>query len=1008
MCHSTLIFWSQARGASIRMAMLSKSGFDSEGGCQTVSASTYRRARRRLIWQVARFPYLRRDRIVNVDYDLDRLGPHEFEKLAQALAVAELGNGLSVFGDGPDGQREATFDGPVNFPEGHGAIWSGYGVVQAKHRRSSVPGSDGRWLRDQLQRELNTWHRRTTARGRSKARAPQYLLVITNIRLTGVHQTGGKDLIDELMESQAAKLHLRGWHVWSHTEISALLDIHEDIRRRYAAFLTTSDVIARMHELLGDQSLEQTAQSLTTHAAKQLVSKQWVRLSESGYSGGEKLSITSLGIDLPAIEVGPGVDTPPETAWFPIAKAILEYGDTELRPGASARSNGVVLIGGPGQGKSTITQLICHAYRLALIDGSEMRSLGPVGDEVREAMRQRLDKLGLGLPAYRRWPVYIELAKFAEELQGNPEFSLLRYIAQQVDVSGSPLKTAALTTWLKSWPWVVVLDGLDEVPIAELRDRVIQAVSDFIIEASAQGADILLIGTTRPQGYHNDFGHAFRPQQFQLKRLNRDQALAYGAAIADLRLSDEDPDGASQVKERLREAAEAATTQRLMTTPLQVTIMCSLAERQMSIPLTRHELFEAYYGAVFTREKAGKAMRASKLMGEHAELIHRVHETVAIDLQTAAELYGNASARLKQSQLRETIRQKLQEFGYDESDRAKLAEELLKVATDRLVLLVPHRAYEYGFEVRSLQEYMAARAINRGDDDIVIERLRIALPSSFWRNTWLLAVARLFRDREHAQERVLSMIQTADNESVFSLVTRPGSQATVDLLADDVAANVPALRRRLLQSTLDLLGRPPADFIRAFQHILEASENDRMSQVLIRQRLEDAASSPSGTTAKLLLTAWLKRPGVLGIAARKILGVSNTRPSRDPRTESFAAVLGPAIDTSTLTVEQGHQLKKFLKYARSSAVPIGVPVDTTRAMTLRLTPTISGELHDLLSAPELREVLAEALEQLRGDHPEVAVALAATFDEWSESQQVSREIRLTWEDLGRPRLVNEE
>jgi len=45
-----------------------------------------------------------------VDYDPTRLGEREFEHLSQALALAVLGAGVSVFGDGPDGGREASFE----------------------------------------------------------------------------------------------------------------------------------------------------------------------------------------------------------------------------------------------------------------------------------------------------------------------------------------------------------------------------------------------------------------------------------------------------------------------------------------------------------------------------------------------------------------------------------------------------------------------------------------------------------------------------------------------------------------------------------------------------------------------------------------------------------------------------------------------------------------------------------------------------------------------------------
>lgn len=90
-------------------------------------------------------------------YDLTRLGPHEFENMAQALAIAVLGNAVSVFGDGPDGGREATFAGRLDYPNppGDDGRWSGYGVVQAKFRRAPTStGEDTKWFLQELAKEL--------------------------------------------------------------------------------------------------------------------------------------------------------------------------------------------------------------------------------------------------------------------------------------------------------------------------------------------------------------------------------------------------------------------------------------------------------------------------------------------------------------------------------------------------------------------------------------------------------------------------------------------------------------------------------------------------------------------------------------------------------------------------------------------------------------------------------------------------------------------------------------
>ena len=92
-----------------------------------------------------------------VVYDWSRLGERPFENLCRALAVHVLGPGLQAFGDGPDGGREASFDGPVPFSTSRAGAWDGYGVLQAKYRRIGVGSRDMDWLRRQITAELEAW-----------------------------------------------------------------------------------------------------------------------------------------------------------------------------------------------------------------------------------------------------------------------------------------------------------------------------------------------------------------------------------------------------------------------------------------------------------------------------------------------------------------------------------------------------------------------------------------------------------------------------------------------------------------------------------------------------------------------------------------------------------------------------------------------------------------------------------------------------------------------------------
>ncbi len=67
-----------------------------------------------------------------MDFDLSRLGDKRFEHLTQSLAIKYLGAGTKIFGDGPDGGREAEFEGDFDIQTG--ARWVGYGVLQAKYK----------------------------------------------------------------------------------------------------------------------------------------------------------------------------------------------------------------------------------------------------------------------------------------------------------------------------------------------------------------------------------------------------------------------------------------------------------------------------------------------------------------------------------------------------------------------------------------------------------------------------------------------------------------------------------------------------------------------------------------------------------------------------------------------------------------------------------------------------------------------------------------------------------
>jgi hypothetical protein len=77
----------------------------------------------------------------------------------------------------------------------------------------------------------------------------------------------------------------------------------------------------------------------------------------------------------------------------------------------------------------------------------------------------------------------------------------------------------------------------------------------------------------------------------------------------------------------------------------------------------------------------------------------------------------------------------LDDDGYSAATADPLIGQLLQLARERLVLMVP-RQDGIAFEVRSLAEFFAARALMAGED--AADKLQTLAPSAHWRHTWLL------------------------------------------------------------------------------------------------------------------------------------------------------------------------------------------------------------------------------------------------------------------------------
>jgi hypothetical protein len=899
------------------------------------------------------------------DYPLEELGPRGFEQLAVALALKVLGPGVEAFGAGPDGGREATYTGPVNWSAttGFGAdSWDGYVVLQAKQREHlGTPLQNASWLRKQISEEFDAWMSDSSTRGR----LPQYLIFVTNARLSSVPGSGGIDQINTYIRQRIARTEsgtggqdslaargLRAAKVWHRDQLNGLLTEYEGIRNAFKGLLTVGDLLSRLSALGGLLNPPEFQPVLSAHAVLTLRSERWVNFREAG--GTTRQSVEDVIIDLKASGTGNLNAT--------LLEDVIERADSVLKRSFEPDARHIILTGQPGSGKSTITLFLTQMYRVAFTANDPITDTAAA---VRDGTRSALDRLGVPAPRNHRWPIRVNLAEYADELGPSGDKSLLRWLRERVSARAElDIKPHTLKKWLQHWPSLVILDGLDEVTAPEVRPRVLDEIRTFVEEADLDDADLLVIITTRPTGYTERIMPE-RFSQLDLQYLDAETAIRYGRHVTSRRLAD-DLDRRDQVIARFERHASDATMLRLMKTPLQVLIMTLILERFGVLPADRYQLFWRYFETIYERESA-KTTNLAPLLAEQRRAITDLHESVGLALQIHAETSTDARAILAKSELRQLAVQRLIEVGHQpgiEADR--IADRIVQATTERLVLLVPAEDDGVSFEIRSLQELMAARALSNGTDEQLRARLALAAPSPHWRNTVVFLAGRLFAEgADHRRDLVVEVVESIDRSAAWpGWLCAAGPELAAYLLDDGLAAATPKWQRRLIDVTLRALSGPVPQDMRAVAVGLSTSgiRNDLM---YIRNALKAAfASTPVARhIAHAIVSA-----GSFGAPIPEAR-VSETMRSADDATASnvlIANLIEPHLSELGLSERAQHELDGIIAELRGSGLTDAWDRNQQTHSTARqaqLPLTIAG-LHDDENATAL-ELMFGALPSQR-------------------------------------------
>jgi hypothetical protein len=631
------------------------------------------------------------------DYLFEQLDPERFQHLAQAVLAKAFPDLQCLPVGQPDGGRDA-----IRWVEGPSGKFIGYQVKFV--RRPQDRGEVLDWLAETMERESKKVSR---LQKRGMAR---YVLV-TNAAGTAHMESGSIDRAQQILDGLDVPA-----ICWWRDDISRRLDDAWDIKWMYPDLWTGLDAVRALLESGLSEDYERRYSALTAYTAFHYDQDQRVHFRQIDL---EK-PLADLFVDVPTaipmqherrrkrrfnvqlltaldrLASEPNVDDAEEEQYvahhreFIVGAARLLL-DSDVAAGMPF----VVIEGGPGQGKSTLSQLICQAHR----EGVLARGIQALPVQYR--------------PRHQRIPFRVVLRDLAVWLDGQSPFgdteeslpherTLEGFLAASVRHAsgGANFDVSDLQAVSRVSALLVVLDGLDEVADIELRRATVRAIEQGVNRLKAVAASLQVVITSRPTAFANS--PSFESSDFKyLTLLSLPTELISDYSERWIRAKQLTAKDGAEVRRALEARLTQPHMRDLARNPMQLAILLALIHTTgTSLPDKRTTLYDEYMRVFFNREA-----EKDEIVREHRELLVDIHRYLAWLLHSEAEIGGAHGGVLTTDRLMEALRRYLQ----SEQQPVDFVEGLFHGLVDRVGALVSRVEGTWEFEVQPVREYFAAR-----------------------------------------------------------------------------------------------------------------------------------------------------------------------------------------------------------------------------------------------------------------------------------------------------------
>ena len=357
-------------------------------------------------------------------------------------------------------------------------------------------------------------------------------------------------------------------------------------------------------------------------------------------------------------------------------------------------------------------------------------------------------------------PVFLELKKFTE---GQIDIEAL--IVDEFGRCGFPYPKEMTQTALKSGKLLILFDGLDEVPTANV-DNVINKIEDFVDRYSQNR----FVASCRIAAYEGGFK---RFTEVEMANFDDSQIEAYiknwfdSTTDPNLHRLDEQMKTADQCWTMLN-ASEHSATKELARNPLLLTLLCMVYDNSQNFQRNRASLYEDALN-IFLREwLAEKRVRRDESISQYLDIADEkrmLSEIAAKNFEANRFFFGED----------ELITQ-IQEFGTSNANTLETfnARKILNTILIDQGLFVERVTGSYSFSHLTFQEYLTANYI-AGHPQSIQGLVEGHLHDEQWREVFLLTSG-LMREADDLLEAMeaeaAKLINTSRLKSLFQWAER--------------------------------------------------------------------------------------------------------------------------------------------------------------------------------------------------------------------------------------------